>query len=62
VIPLFIERTDKPIISVYSPAENYLKRRRWNWRRAAESLLVLLAVAFVAVGLPLMMFVSCTGR
>lgn len=36
-------------------------KRHWNWRKAAESLLVVLAVAFVAFGLPLMLFVSCTN-
>lgn len=38
------------------------KRWHWSWRKAAESLLIVLAVACVVFGLPLMLFVSCTGR
>ena len=36
-------------------------RRRFNRRKAWDSLLIAVAVICVAVLLPLMMFVSCTG-
>ncbi|TEB13414.1 hypothetical protein [Pelotomaculum propionicicum] len=37
------------------------RRWRWNWRRAAESLLILTMLVFVAVVMPLAMFASCTA-
>ncbi|HOV80380.1 MAG TPA: hypothetical protein PK728_09790 [Bacillota bacterium] len=37
------------------------RRWRWNWRKAAESLFVAVAVVFVLFVLPLAMFASCTG-
>lgn len=57
--PTTLRITREPIMTCVHTFQP--KRRTLNWRRAAKSLLMLLAVAFVAVGLPLMLFVSCTN-
>ena len=58
---LYVSRKP-PVTSVYEPTDPLLRKRwRWNPRKAAENLLVAVVVACVVFGLPLMMFVSCTG-
>jgi hypothetical protein len=47
---LYVHRDPAPMTCVHT----YRPKRRWNWRKAAESLLVVLAVAWVVAVLTIM--------